>query len=103
MLGLAPISATPFSSLLGVVWNVSVSEAANGSEAVATANNIFNSALLETITASDAVSSLQVQNADISEAATGADTVISVTDFVASVLEYGTAADIASAVQIFTS
>lgn len=103
MFGFAPISSTPISALLGLVFNASVAEDGTASEAVITANNTFNSVFESSAEASETTSSVAAFVANVLDSMEISDTPIAIVTFYSSVDESSEASETINAIQWFNT
>lgn len=102
MFGITAFADAPFASFAGVQFS-GVSETATATDAVVVAASIFNAPVVETGTATDAISSAQTFATTISETGTSTDSISSSQGFLSTVAETGTATDAVSSKQTFVT
>jgi hypothetical protein len=90
--GFSSFAASPFASLAGIAYNSAISETGTATDAVSSLQT-FLGTVAETGTATDAVGSLAIFYSVLSETSTATDAVSSKQTFVSAVTETGTATD----------
>ena len=92
MFGISAFAATPYASLAGTAYSSAVSETGTATDAVSSIQT-FLSAIAETATGTDAVSSLQTFGTAVTETGTATDAAFGRTIYLTSVTETSTATD----------